>query len=224
MKSRSKSKAAIVMALTLLLALPVVTTVAYAHERRDVAGDYQFVVGFIVEPPYEGQKNGVDLRVTRKAGNTPVTGTEATLKVEVTHVPTGVSRVFNLRTIFNDPGHYTADLIPTAPGHYRMRFFGAVEGKPVDETFNSRAGGGNFNDVQSSADLQFPEKLPEARELSAATRGALDTAQEAQASVQDAAGEASAARTLAIAGIALGAVGVVLGVGQAVLGRRNPRS
>ena len=78
-----------------------------------------------MEPAYEGQKNGVSLRVTKRDSITePVEGLEDTLQVEVTHLPSDTSREMPLRTIFGDPGHYTADLIPTAPGHYRFRFFG----------------------------------------------------------------------------------------------------
>ncbi len=227
--------------LATLAALGLSSAVAFAHERRDIAGGaYQAVVGFIVEPPYEGQKNGVDFRITRKADNTPLTGAEATLKVEVTYVPSNVSKTFDLRTIFGDPGHYTADLIPTQPGYYRMRFFGTISdgGKSyqVDETFNSRAGGGNFNDVQSSADLQFPDKLPTVRELESATRGALSAAQGVQgdaddamdmahtskAAADDAKSNVGSATTLAIAGIVLGLMGTAAGVSGIVMGRRKP--
>ena len=58
-----------------------------------------------------------------------VEGLQDTLQVEVTHMPSSVSKVMNLRTVFNDPGHYAADLIPTSPGHYRFRFFGTIEGE-----------------------------------------------------------------------------------------------
>ncbi len=33
-----------------------------AHGGREV-GEYELTVGFFVEPAYEGEKNGVDLRV-----------------------------------------------------------------------------------------------------------------------------------------------------------------
>ncbi|MBI4312747.1 MAG: hypothetical protein HY681_13345 [Chloroflexi bacterium] len=211
--------------LTLALAA-LATGVAFAHERRDViGGKYQFVVGFIVEPPYEGQKNGVDLRIMRKADNSAVTGAETTLKVEITHVPSAVSKTMDLRAIFGDNGHYTADLIPTATGHYRMRFFGTVEGNAVEETFNSRTGGGNFNDVQSSVDLQFPAKLPEARELDAAARGALNAAQgvggtaaEAKSAAESAKAEALDARSKASTAINLAATGIALALAGAVIG------
>src|SRR5262245_44848929 len=120
-----------------------------AHERREV-GAYQFVVGFLTEPAFEGLKNGVDLRVLRAEAQQPVEGLEHTLQVEVTYVPSGAAKVLRLRTIYREPGRYTADLIPTAPGQYRFRFFGSITEMAINETFNSRAGGGQFDDVESS--------------------------------------------------------------------------
>ncbi len=202
-----------------LVLLAVIPGMALAHDTRNI-GQYRLTVGFIVEPAFEGQKNGVDLRVLRvqkegdKEVTTPVEGLEKTLQVEITHVSTGVSKTFALRTIFRDPGHYTNDIVFTAPGVYQMRFFGTIEGAAVNETFVSRGGGGNFNDMQSSADMQFPERFPEMREVSAAVRGVEDTADQAQDS-------ASSARTMALIGIVVGAVGVVSGLGAVVATTRK---
>jgi hypothetical protein len=91
-----------------------------------------------------------------------------------------VARVLNLRSLYRDPGHYTADLIPTAPGQYRFRFFGTIQAMTVQETFDSKSGGGQFDDVESSVDLQFPARLPEIREIANALRGAQQNAQQAQ--------------------------------------------
>lgn len=52
------------LALGLLLAGTIAPGTASAHERRDLAGGkYQAVVGFLVEPAYEGEPNGLDLTV-----------------------------------------------------------------------------------------------------------------------------------------------------------------
>ena len=107
----------------LLSVLVGVPSTAGAHERREV-GAYQLVVGFLTEPAFEDLKNGVDLRVLDRETHQPVEGLERTLQVELTYVPSGTARVLRLRTIYREPGHYTADLIPTVPGHYRFRFFG----------------------------------------------------------------------------------------------------
>jgi hypothetical protein len=100
------------LVLTAVVALSLTTTAVYAHERREV-GEYQFVVGFMVEPALEGLKNGVSLEVTQ--GDAPVEGLEETFQVEITHVPSGASKTMSLRTVFGEPGHYTADLIPQLP-------------------------------------------------------------------------------------------------------------
>ena len=218
-----------------------------AHEGREV-GEYRFVVGWIEEPTYEGLKNGVELRVTKtgRAGQTghghdskddgqgmsmekdaghgeevPAEGLEKTLQVEVTHVPSEASRVVNLRAVLNEPGHYAADLIPTAPGVYEFRVFGSAEGTQIDETFISRGGGGGFDDVRSAADLQFPERLPEVLEIKSAVRGALNTSQEAQDSALQANDEASTASTLATAAIVLGILGIASGVGGLIAATRR---
>jgi hypothetical protein len=191
-----------------------------AHERREV-GPYQFVVGFFTEPAFEGLKNGVDLRVLEAGTQTPIEGLEHTLQVELTYVPNGTAKVLRLRTLYREPGRYTADLIPTAPGHYRFRFFGSLAETAVNETFDSRAGGGQFDDIVSSADLQFPERLPALREMQSAVRGTQQTAQQAQDAALAAQAGFTSAQTFAIVGAVLGALGLAAGVGAVVVASRK---
>ena len=145
-----------------------------------------------------------------------VEGLQNTLQVEVVYVPTGASRVVNLSADADEPGRYTADLIPSTPGVYEIRVFGAIEGMLVDETFASHGGGGDFDDIQSPAALQFPEELPSARELESAVRGAISTAEQAQ----DAASQGDS-DALPIAALALGVLGAVLGAGGLIVGLRR---
>ena len=56
-----------------------------------------------------------DEDATTAPAGIPVEGLAETLQVEVTHVPSGASRIMDLRAVFQAPGDYTADLIPTAP-------------------------------------------------------------------------------------------------------------
>ena len=159
---------------------------------------------------------------------TGVTGLEHTLQVEVTHAPTGATRLMRFHPITGAPGQYKADFIPTASGQYIFHMFGTIEGRQIDERFES--GVGTFDDVQPANAIQFPERAASTRELEAAVRGALESAQKAEdqaLSAIDAATsvreEASEANTLAIAGIVVGAVGIVIGgAGMvAALRRRN---
>jgi hypothetical protein len=194
--------------LSILVGAP---STAGAHERREV-GAYQLVVGFLTEPAFEGLKNGVDLRVLDRETQQPVEGLERTLQVELTYVPSGAAKVLRLRTIYREPGHYTADLIPTVPGHYRFRFFGSLVGTAINATFESRAGGGQFDDVDAAADLQFPERLPALREMQSAIRGAQQTAQQAQDAALAAQAGRTSAQTIAIIGAVLGALGLATGL------------
>ena len=196
---------AALVAVVLMVGAP---SVALAHEQRDVSG-YQWVVGWIGEPALEGEKNGVDLRITQ-AGK-PVEGVEKTLQVEILHKASGTKKTFALRTIFRDPGHYTADIIPTAPGQYEMRFFGKVGTAEVNETFSS--GPGRYGDIEPTTELAFPVAAPQVREVAGSARQALDTAQ----SAEDA---ASMARMIGIVGVIIGVLGLGAG-GSALMASRK---
>ena len=147
----------------------------------------------------------------------PVEGLEGALQVEVTHVATGASRTFDLAASWGDPGHYVAGLIPTVSGVYEFRIFGAIEGVEIDETFVSAGAGGDFDDVETSADLQFPEQLPELREVVGAAQGARDIAQQAQdtalAAQAGGGGASGGGNMLATVALIIGIVGAVLGAG-----------
>lgn len=201
--------------LSTFVTLSLTSGIALAHERRDV-GKYQLVVGWITEPALEGQKNGADFRVTNLETQQPVEGVEQTVQLEITHVATGVSKVFNLRTIFRDPGHYTTDLILTASGVYRMRFFGTIEGTQVNETFSSRGGGGGYNDVESTAEIQFPTRVAEVREIEAVVRHIEGETHELEEGV-------TKTNTMAIAGGVLGALGTVVGTTSLIASRRKAK-
>ena len=153
-------------------------------------------------------------------GDAPVASLEESLHVEVTHVASEASRVLDLYADANEPGRYTAALIPTTPGVYQFRVFGEVEGTPVDQAFLSKGAGGGFDDIRPSTSLQFPEQLSGPRELASAVRGALNTAQQAQDAALAASSEddndGSDASILTIVAIVLGALGLASGVGGAV--------
>ena len=230
-------KAALLVLLGLAGSLASTAAIS-AHDHRSVGG-YQFTVGFAVEPAIEGVANGVDLRVEKSAasdghdtssGNgssmghghgdlVPVEGLEGTLQVEVTHLVSGVSGSMPLYTVFGQPGHYKAALIPTASGDYRFRFYGTVEGNQVDETFES--GPNTFSTVNPAGDLHFPDRQATAREIEGVVRGAQSTSQEAQDAALEAVDSASAARMIGIAGVVLGVLGLGAGAAGLAVGLRR---
>jgi hypothetical protein len=129
-------------------------------------------------------------------------------------------------------GAYTADLFPTKTGTWSFRFYGNLEGTPIDEKFES--GPGRFNDVQSKADLQFPAKQPSIGELAAQVQqsgrpgeAAAQPAGPTQDDVQRALDKANDARNTAIGfgvfGIVVGLAGLALAV-YLLMSRRGGRS
>ena len=238
-------KAVLLVLATLAIGLASAASVS-AHDHRTV-GEYQFTVGFAVEPAIEGVANGVELRVERSAASAdhdtsgsqqggtssgdgssmghghgdlvPVEGLEGTLQVEVIHLGSGASKSMRLYTVFGQPGLYKAALIPTASGDYRFRFYGTVEGFQVDETFDS--GPNTFSTVNPAGELYFPHRQATVREIEGAVRGAQSTSQEAQDTALEAVDSASAARLLGIAGIVLGALGIGAGAAGLAAGLRR---
>ena len=157
------------LAALLLLALVIP---ALAHEGRTV-GAYAIELGWRVEPAYTGIFNGPELFVNEAASDeataeatpemsadgdeeeavgAPVEGLEDTLTLEVSFG--GKTKTLKLYPVWNDPGHYTADLIPTQPGDYSFHVTGKIGDMDIDETFTSADG--KFGSVDPISDIQFP--------------------------------------------------------------------
>jgi hypothetical protein len=154
-----KFRMALLLSVFLALVLPLT---ALAHGRTEV-GDYQFVIGFRVEPAYAGEPNGLDLFVTNKNTEEPVNGLEETLQVEIIH---GASKQeLEIRTQFGQDGAYTADVLPTEAGDYTWHIWGDVEGTPVDITMTSSPD--TFSAVRSKSEVSFPAAEPTVHDLQA---------------------------------------------------------
>lgn len=160
----------------------LISTIGFvsAHEGREV-GDYTIEIGWRAEPAFTNLLNGVEITVTRHGDekekhteteataepkedhtnavteehdddNNGVTNLEDTLQIEVTFGP--ASKVIKPQPVSGEPGHYTANLIPTRPGDYTFRVFGTIEGVEINETFS--AADGQFSTVEPIEDIQFP--------------------------------------------------------------------
>ena len=156
---------AVVAALAVTLAtFLAIASPAVAHDRR-IVGPYQFVVGFLGEPAFAGQVNGVDLTITDpRVNNKPVEGVEKTLTVDVFAGGLTTALSLPIHSRFGLPGKYAADFVPTRPGSFTFVFKGKVESTDVNEKFES--GPGRFNDVESTDKFQFPDKVPSGADLS----------------------------------------------------------
>lgn len=172
--------------------------VVSAHETRFIAhGRYQVVVEFLAESAYEGELSALSLVVTDKTqkaqngtSDKPVERVEQTLKAGV--LVGGKTLPLQVRTRFGQTGAYVANFQPTRAGQYRFRIFGQIEGRAIDETFES--GPSRFNDVESPSALQFPEQQ-------AAVPDKLEALLEA------AEGRADTGQTLGVAGLVVGLLG-----------------
>lgn len=183
--------AAIAVAAT--LAMPLMAS-AHEHRMYEIGGKtYAFTVGSLGEPVVVDDKTGVDLSVEEFSGKgmdhghgseaaqqkgTPVTGLEKTLKVEISAADK--KRVMDLAPQYGKPGSYKAHFIPTVQTTLTYRFFGEINGTPVDLSFTCNPAGhpvteddttekklsdgvtqtlkkGAFGCPMAKADLGFPE-------------------------------------------------------------------
>lgn len=183
-------------AVVLCVAAPVA-----AHGTRE-QGDLTFVVGWANEPALLGQPNAVQLIVERNGE--PVEGLEDTLEVVVS-VGDETTDPLSLRTVFDEPGEYRADMIPTVVGGYTFRFTGRIGDEDIDQSFTSPKDG--FDEVQGTTDIAFPKQAPSTTELSEK----LAAVERDAADAKDAAG---LARMLAIGGLAVGVAGIALALSR----------
>lgn len=206
----------------LMLVLPLAAS-AHQHGTYVIGGtQYDFVIGSLNEPITVDDKTGVDFRVTsgghmmmaddgdmEPGGGKPAVGLEEKLKVEL--IAGDKKKTFDLEPVHGTPGSYTAPFYPTVATTLAYRFFGEINGTPVDLTFTCRAEGadaveegekdistgvkqimkgGGFGCPSPKENLGFPEQSASVSTLLAGNRGT---------------------RGIALAGLALAVVGLVLG-------------
>ncbi|HEX5500416.1 MAG TPA: hypothetical protein VFX03_14355 [Thermomicrobiales bacterium] len=203
--TRARRATGLTLVLLVLLALLALPMAASAHASVDVGGgEYTMEFGFLNEPAYLGQPNGLFLEVRKYAsgGAQPVENLAGTLKAEVGK--DGKTMPLTLVPQEDQPGVYTASFFPTATGDYTFHVFGTIEGEKVDESMTSSPT--TFDPVQPIATAEFPVQTPDVASLQ-------QTAASAEAA-------ASTARTFGIAGIVLGAIGIVVGAFGLARGRR----
>lgn len=138
----------------LVCAVWFVAVNAEAHEKRLVAGKYEFVVGFLEEPAFSGQLNGIDLRVSRHEKQEAMEGLEKTLYAEISRPEEPQTLRIPLRSRYGKPGQYGGYFVPELPGTYIFRIFGEIKGLTIEERFVS--GPGRFGDVEDTGKIKFP--------------------------------------------------------------------
>jgi hypothetical protein len=244
-KSNLAKISLLVLSLFLLLPFFLATRIASAHEDRDInGGKYQFRVGWISEPTYQGIANGLELLICRGKCDSKGDGTYSngetgafdTLKAEVIYG--SQSMPLTLLPVPRNPGKYDALFIPTKIGDYAFHFFGSIGQDKIDEKFVSSPN--TFDSVQPLTAIQFPDKpgfnsavqvatnvpstttTPAAASVSSSDVQALkDQLLVQQKTAQDAKSAADNAALFGVVGLVAGAVGILIGVGAMIIGLRS---
>jgi hypothetical protein len=111
---------------------------ALAHQSKEVGdGAYRVIVGYLVNPAYTGQMNGIDLAI-RDANGEPMLGLERSILAWVI-APDGTELQLTLRANAAKEGWYTGNFIPTVAGNYTFRVTGFVGEVEFDEHFDEPA-------------------------------------------------------------------------------------
>lgn len=124
--------------LTALLALALTGGLALAHQSKEVGeGAYRVIVGYLVNPAYTGQMNGIDLAI-RDADGEAMLGLERSIIAWVI-APDGTELQLTLRANAAKEGWYTGNFIPTVAGNYTFRVSGFIGQIEFEEHFDEPA-------------------------------------------------------------------------------------
>jgi hypothetical protein len=191
---------------------------AHTHKVLTINGQkVEFVVGWVVEPPYVDEVNAVDfwahyINVTCPQGTVstscPVIGLDQTVQVQV--ITGGQSQVLAFSpNLSNDVppifvGEYTANIEPTVAGSYSFRIFGTVDGTSVNETFT--CGPTTFECVDPPSEVQFPQQIPAGHDFQVGLANLQSQVAQLQSDVRTAYAVAGVGVIVGIVGIAVGAM------------------
>ena len=125
---------------------------AFAHDTQTVGEgteQYRITIGYVNEPPYTEQLNGLDL-IVRTPDDEPVENLENSLSASLIAPDGERTRELPLRAQYGQPGHYTSDFILSEPGIYTFEIGGFIGGLEVDLTLPYD------HEVTPADELRFP--------------------------------------------------------------------
>lgn len=128
------------------------TTAALAHEVEVVGdGRYLVIVGFVNEPIFTGERNGLDLIIRPAGEREAIPGLEDGLYAELIAPDGETRRAFDIRPQYPHPGRYTFDVMLTEPGRYHVRVWGEIHDVSFDVTLP-------LDEVTPISTLRFPSE------------------------------------------------------------------
>ena len=136
----------------LLTAALLALSLSFAHDHQTVGegeNQYELTIGYVHEPTYTNQLNGLDLAVY-KMDETPVENLEKSLSAAIIAPDGTTRRELPLRAVYGEPGAYTSDFILSKPGAYTFEVTGFSGKAKVTLTVPYD------HNVEAAADLRFP--------------------------------------------------------------------
>ncbi|MFU8832700.1 MAG: hypothetical protein ACNA7J_11185 [Wenzhouxiangella sp.] len=132
--------------------LCISATTTLAHQVEEVGdGQYRVIVGFVNEPIFTDERNGLDLIIRPVGEGEAIPGLEEGLNAELI-APDGETRqAFDIRPRYPHPGRYTFDVVLTEPGDYQVRVWGNIHDVSFDVTFP-------IDEVKPISMLHFPNR------------------------------------------------------------------
>jgi hypothetical protein len=197
-------------------------TPAQAHEEVEY-GDVRLVVGWVNEPPFVGQINGVFLQATRVSNDQPINNALAQMDMNIKKGAQTKSLDFQPQ---EEPGVYAAEMLPTQPGQYVVVMNGTIAGQAVDgqvriedaedtvriEFPPSSAGGGVSDEVLEQLQTVITDLTAQVDQATTASEEAREAAQAATNSAGELKLAADRAYIFGMVGVGAGVAGIAIGV------------
>jgi hypothetical protein len=139
-------KFALFLAASLLLSLLVFNPGPVLAHEEVTFGDISIVGGWVDEPPLVNELNGIILNITQISSGQPVNN--ALAQLDVTLQKGADSKPLEFQPS-EEPGVYTATVLPTQTGQYAIVMRGTIAGQAMDGQIE-------IEDVEDTARFTFP--------------------------------------------------------------------
>jgi hypothetical protein len=221
-------KVALFLAVTLFLSFLAFNPGPVLAHEEVVFGDISIVGGWVDEPPLVNQLNGIVLNITQVSNGQPINN--ALAQADTTLQKGTETRPLEFQPT-EEPGVYTATILPTQTGQYALVMRGTIAGQAIDGEIE-------IEDVEDTARFTFPpaatsttgsdSQIPQGlieqlqtviTDLTAQVEDANVVAQEADnatqsvtESIEELKMSADRAYLFSLIGVGAGAAGIALGV------------
>jgi hypothetical protein len=219
-------KVALFLAASLLLSFLAFNLGPVLAHVEVVFGDISIVGGWVNEPPLVNQLNGIALTITQVSNGQPVNN--ALAQLDITLQKGTEARPLEFQPT-EEPGVYTATILPTQTGQYAIVMRGTIAGQAIDGQIEiedvedtarftfppaSSTGGGNpipqglieeLQTVMTDLTTQIEEANVAAQEANNATQSIAESIEESKMS-------ADRAYLFSLIGVGVGGAGIAIGV------------